>query len=170
VLVICWAAGTKRRQQNDIEAALRRWRDYKARKSGRRNTASESDSRQLCSLRGTVREIPASKASDVLLPTCEPCSRASAAAPLRCRSGLSTFGAAASRITSTCRPIRNRRDSPVRDRSSIRRASPTRLHVGGVAISKAPDCDRHHRRRLRIEIVKPPFERAVAGVRTYPQS
>src|SRR5882672_12888274 len=40
-----------------------------------------------------------------------------------------------------------------------------RLHVGGVAISKAPDCDRHHRRRLRIEIVKPPFERAVAGVR-----
>ena len=24
--------GTKRRQQNDIEAALRRWRDYKKRK------------------------------------------------------------------------------------------------------------------------------------------
>ncbi|WP_454634110.1 type II toxin-antitoxin system RelE/ParE family toxin [Bradyrhizobium cenepequi] len=31
-LVILLGGGTKRRQQNDIEAALRRWRDYKQRK------------------------------------------------------------------------------------------------------------------------------------------
>jgi putative addiction module killer protein len=33
VLVILLGGGTKRRQQNDIEAALRRWSDYKRRKS-----------------------------------------------------------------------------------------------------------------------------------------
>jgi putative addiction module killer protein len=32
VLVILLGGGTKRRQQNDIEAALRCWRDYKKRK------------------------------------------------------------------------------------------------------------------------------------------
>lgn len=34
-LVILLGGGTKRRQQNDIEAALRRWRDYKQRKRGK---------------------------------------------------------------------------------------------------------------------------------------
>src|SRR6266436_2410865 len=79
---------------------------------------------------------------------------------------LSTFGAAAkenhqylavpSKIDSITRPPIN---------PQFGGALTDRLHVGGVAISKAPDCDRHHRRRLRIEIVKPPLERAVAGVR-----
>jgi hypothetical protein len=36
VLVILLGGGTKRRQQHDIEAALRRWRDYKQRKAGGR--------------------------------------------------------------------------------------------------------------------------------------
>jgi putative addiction module killer protein len=37
VLVILLGGGTKCRQQDDIEAALRRWRDYKLRKSGKRS-------------------------------------------------------------------------------------------------------------------------------------
>lgn len=36
VLVILLGGGTKRRQQNDIDAALNRWRDYKKRKRSER--------------------------------------------------------------------------------------------------------------------------------------
>jgi putative addiction module killer protein len=36
VLVILLGGGTKQRQRGDIDAALRRWRDYKARRSGKR--------------------------------------------------------------------------------------------------------------------------------------
>lgn len=36
VLVILLGGGTRRRQQHDIDAALRRWRDYKKRKSSGR--------------------------------------------------------------------------------------------------------------------------------------
>ncbi len=35
VLVILLGGGSKQRQRNDISAALRRWRDYKARKRSR---------------------------------------------------------------------------------------------------------------------------------------
>ncbi len=38
VLVVLLGGGTKRRQQSDIEAALRRWRDYKKRKAQRTMT------------------------------------------------------------------------------------------------------------------------------------
>ena len=36
VLVILLGGGTKRRQKNDIDAALQRWRDYKKRKNRER--------------------------------------------------------------------------------------------------------------------------------------
>jgi putative component of toxin-antitoxin plasmid stabilization module len=36
VIVILLGGGTKRRQQSDIESALRRWRDYKNREPGKR--------------------------------------------------------------------------------------------------------------------------------------